>query len=80
MDNSKKEEFHINGDDIVKTVKRIIDEGNARRIIIKNEKNDVVMEFPVTIGAIGALISPILVAVGAVAAILTKCTVVVEKK
>ena len=80
MANTKKEEFRVNGEEIVKTVKKIIEEGNARRIIIKNEKGDVVMEFPVTVGAIGVLIAPILAAVGALAAILTKCTIVVEKR
>jgi len=76
----KKEEFTISGDKIVEKVKEIINEGNARRIIIKNEKREVVAEFPLTAGAVGALIAPALAALGAIAALLTKCTLVVERK
>ena len=58
----------------------MIKEGNARRIIIKNEDGESVAEFPLTVGAVGALVAPILAAVGAIAALLTKCTIVVEKR
>ena len=61
-------------------VKMWTKEGNARRIIIKNEDGESVAEFPLTVGAVGALVAPILAAVGAIAALLTKCTIVVEKK
>ena len=77
---NKKEEFKISGEDITEKIKEIIKEGNARRIIIKNEDGKSVAEFPLTVGAVGALIAPILAAVGAMAALLTKCTIVVEKK
>ena len=77
---NKKEEFKISGEDITEKIKEIINEGNARRIIIKNEDGESVAEFPLTVGAVGALIAPILAAVGAIAALLTKCTIVVEKK
>jgi hypothetical protein len=76
----KKEEFAISGDKIVEKVKEIIKEGNARRIIIKNENEKIVAEFPLTAGAVGALIAPVLAALGAIAALLTKCTLVVERK
>ena len=79
MDN-KKEEFKVSGEDITEKIKEIIKEGNARKIIIKNENGESVAEFPLTVGAIGTLIAPILAAVGAMAALLTKCTIVVEKK
>ena len=75
-----KEEFKIDGKDLSKKVKELIHEGNIRRIIIKNEEDKVILEFPLTYGAVGALIAPMLAAVGAVAALLTKCTIVVEKK
>lgn len=75
-----QEEFKLDGERIVEKVKELIKEGNARRIIIKNEKGESVMEIPLTIGAVGALLAPYLAAVGALAAILTKCTVVVVKK
>jgi len=77
---NKKEEFKVSGEDITEKIKKIIKAGNARRIIIKNEDGESVAEFPLTVGAVGALIAPILAAVGAIAALLTKCTIVVEKK
>ena len=79
MDN-KKEEFKVSGEDIIEKIKEIIKEGNARRIIIKNEDGESVAEFALTVGAVGVLVAPILAAVGAIAALLTKCTIVVEKK
>lgn len=74
------EEFKVSGDDVISTVKKIIAEGNARRIMIKNEAGDTLVEFPLTIGAVGALIAPLLAAIGAIAALVTKCTIVVEKR
>jgi hypothetical protein len=74
------EEFKVSGSDIIDTVKRVINEGNARRIIIKNESGATLVEFPLTIGAIGALIAPLLAAVGAIAALVTKCTIIVERR
>jgi len=80
MMTNRKEEFRVSGEELVEKIKEIIKEGNARKIIIKNEDGESVVEFPLTVGAIGALIAPILAAVGAIAALLTKCTIVVEKK
>jgi len=77
---NKKEEFKLSGDDIIEKIKSIVKEGNARKIIIKNENGETVAEFPLTVGAVGALLAPILAAVGAIAGLLTKCTLVVEKK
>lgn len=74
------EEFQISGEDVVSFIKKIIQEGNARRIIIKNEAGETMVEFPVTIGAVGALIAPLLAAAGAAAALVAKCTIVVEKR
>ncbi|MCC7500516.1 DUF4342 domain-containing protein [Candidatus Nomurabacteria bacterium] len=74
------EEFKVSGDDVISTVKKIIAEGNARRIMIKNDAEETLVEFPLTIGAVGALIAPLLAAVGAIAALVTKCTIVVEKR
>lgn len=76
----KREEFKINGDEIVKKVKAIIREGNARKIIIKNEKGESIVEFPLTVGAVGTLLAPPLAALGAIAALVTNCTLVVIKK
>lgn len=80
MPDEQQEEFKISGKDIVEKVKQIIQAGNARKIIIKNEKGEVVLEIPLTWGAVGVVLVPVLAAVGAVAAVLTKCTIVVVKK
>ena len=77
---SNWESFKVTGDEIIGKIKEIIKEGNVRRIIIKNEKDEVIMEFPLTIGAIGAVLAPMFAAVGALAALATKCTILVEKK
>ena len=74
------EEFRVNGDGVVKKVREIIRAGNARRIIIKNEKEETLMEIPLTFAAVGAVLAPLLAAVGAAAALLTNCIIVVEKK
>ena len=76
----EQQEFKVNADAIVQKVKELIHAGNVRRIIIKNEKGEPVLEIPMTLGAVGILLAPYLAAVGALAAILTKCTIVVVKK
>ena len=75
-----QEEFKVGGEDLLKKVKELIQAGNARRIIIKNEKGETLVEIPLTIGAIGAILLPALAAVGAIAALVTNCTIVVVKK
>ncbi len=77
---SSHESFKVAGDEILSKVKEIIREGNARRIIIKNEKDETLMEFPLTIGAIGVVLAPIFAAVGTLAALATNCTIIVEKR
>lgn len=80
MENNNQEEFKVSGEELLRKVKELIAAGNARRIIIKNESGESVIEIPLTLGAVGALIAPALAAVGAIAALLTKCTIVVVKK
>jgi phage-related minor tail protein len=63
-----KEEFKVKGEELVEKVKQLIHEGNVRRLIIKDEHGKVYLEIPVTVGVIGALIAPMLAAVGAIAA------------
>ncbi|MDD3631476.1 MAG: DUF4342 domain-containing protein [Atribacterota bacterium] len=75
-----RESFTVSGEKIIEKVKEIIQEGNARRIIIKNEKEETIAEFPLAAGAVGALLAPALAALGAIAALVSKCTVIVEKK
>lgn len=79
-DEQKSEEFKLNGHELVKKIKELVREGNIRRIIIKNEKGKVLMEIPVTVAVVGAVFAPILAAVGALAALINECTIVVEKK
>ena len=83
MTNKEKsnwESFKVSGDEILNKVKEIIKEGNARRIIIKNEKDETIIEFPLTIGAIGAVLAPLFAAIGTLAALATNCTILVEKR
>jgi hypothetical protein len=76
----KKEEFKVSGEEVVKKVKQLIKEGNVRRVIVKNEAGKSVVEFPLTVGVVGAALLPAFAALGAVAALLTNCTIVVEKR
>jgi len=75
----KTEEFKIDGDKLVARIKELIHEGNIRRLIIKDKEGKTLLEIPVTFGVVGALIAPQLAAVGAIAALLTEATLVVEK-
>ena len=75
----KREEFKVNGEELVSKVKSLINEGNIRKIIIKNKDGKAIIELPLTIGAIGAVLAPSLAAVGAVAALLTECTLIIER-
>jgi len=76
----KQEEFSVSSDDLVNKVKSLIHEGNVRRIIVKDEKGKMLLEIPVTVGIVGVLLVPWLAAVGAVAALATRCTIVVERR
>jgi hypothetical protein len=78
--NSTKEQFTVYGHEILEKVKKLIKEGNVRRIIIKNEKGKVLMEIPVTFAVIGAVLAPMVAAIGALAALLNKGTIEVERK
>jgi hypothetical protein len=76
----QREEFKITGDELVKKVKEIIKAGNARMIIIKNEKGEEIVSMPLTVGVVGTLLAAPLAAVGAIAALVTHCTLIVVKK
>ena len=73
------EEFKVEGEKIIAKIKELLHEGNIRRVIIKDKDGKILMEIPVTIGVVGVLIAPQLAALGAIAALLTEATVVVEK-
>lgn len=74
------EEFSLNADQLVEKVKQLVHEGNIRQITIKNEQGESVLVLPVTVATVGALLMPALAALGAVAALMTKCTIVVERR
>ncbi len=74
-----KEEFKVSGEKLLAKIKELLKEGNVRKITIKDKKGKVIIEFPLTIGVIGAVIAPVLAAVGAVAALVTECTISVER-
>lgn len=73
------EEFRVTGGEILDKIKEILHQGNVRRIILKDEKGKTFMEIPLTVGVVGAIVAPILAAVGAVAALASNLTIVVEK-
>lgn len=78
---SKTEEtFHVTGEKLLAKVKELIKEGNVRRIIIKDKKGKVLIEFPLTFGVVGAVIAPVLAAVGAIAALVAECSITVQRE
>ena len=79
MSEFRTEEFRVNGEELLGKIKELIHEGNIRRIIIKNRDGKTMIEFPLTLGVVGAVLAPTLAAVGAVAALIGEATVVVEK-
>jgi len=79
MPNKAPNSFYVNGDELLKKVKNLIHEGNVRQITIKDREGKVLMMFPVTIGVAGAVVAPVLAAVGAIAAFVSECTISVER-
>lgn len=73
-------EFKINGKELLEKIEELIKEGNARRIIIKDEKGRTYIEIPVTLGVIGVVLAPIMAAVAAIAALASNFTVEVIKR
>jgi len=75
-----REEFSVSADNLVKRVKELLHEGNVRRISIKDEEGKILLEMPVTVGVVGVILAPWLAALGAIAALATRCTLTVERK
>jgi hypothetical protein len=73
------EQFKVHSKDLASKVRELIHEGNVRRIIIKNEEGHTFMEIPLTVATIGVVLAPVLAAVGAIATVVSKCEVVVER-
>ncbi len=74
------EEFRVNGEELVAKIEQLLHEGNVRRIIIKDKEGRTLIEVPLTLGVVGAILAPLLAAIGAIAALAAEVTVVVEKK
>jgi hypothetical protein len=76
---TRTEEFSLNGEQLIEKFKELVREGNVRRLTIKNEDGRTLLEVPLTLGVVGAALLPVIAAIGAVAALATKCTLVVER-
>jgi hypothetical protein len=79
-ENKKEEEIKLSGENVIKKLKELVKQGNIRKIIVKDEKDKTLIEFPLTVGAVGAALLPIWAAIGAVIALVTNYTIVVEKR
>ncbi len=75
---AKTQTFKVSGDSLVAKVKEIINQGNVRRIVISDKAGKSLIELPLTIGVVGALVAPVLAGVGAIAALVTECSITVE--
>ena len=73
-----KESFKVAADQIVEILKKLVHEGNVRRVVIKQDGRTIV-EFPLTVGVIGTVFAPMLAAAGALAAVISECTIEVER-
>jgi CBS domain-containing protein len=80
MAKTTKESFTIHGEALLKKVKELIEEGNIRKITIKDKSGKELMTFPLTIGVVGAVVAPVLAAIGALAALIGECTIAVERE
>ena len=74
------EEFSVAANDVLKRVQELIHEGNITRIVVKDDTGKQLVEIPATVTVVGALLAPWMAALGVVAAIATKCTIVVERR
>lgn len=76
----RTEEFKVNGEDLLKKVKDVIKEGNVRRLTVRDKEGKDLIVLPLTLGVVGIALAPILAAVGAIAALVAECTIVVERE
>lgn len=74
----RREEFKVNGEDLVDKIKELVHEGNIRRILIKDKDDRILLDIPLTFGVLGVLVAPQLAALGALAALVGNATIVVE--
>ncbi len=77
---TRTETFEIKGSEVVAKLKELIKEGNVRKITIKDKNGKIIAEFSLTLGVVGTVIAPVLAAVGVMAALVTDCTISVERE
>lgn len=75
----RTEEFRVEGEKVVEKIKELLHEGNIRRVILKDKDGRILIEIPLTIGVVGAILLPVWAAIGAIAALAAELTIVVEK-
>jgi uncharacterized membrane protein YvbJ len=75
-----REEYSVSGSNLVERVEELLHEGNVTRIIVKDEKGKTLLEIPATVGVIGVVLAPWLAALGVIAALVTNCKIVVERR
>ena len=79
QDNVRFEEYKVDGDAVVAKIKDLIHQGNIRRIVIKNEQDQTLIDVPLSLGVVGVILMPVWAAIGAIAALAVKLTIVVER-
>jgi hypothetical protein len=77
---SSTEEHKVSGNDLLNKVKEIVREGNARKITIKSDAGKTLLEIPLTLGVVGVVLAPVWIAIGTIAALAGRYTIVVEKR
>jgi len=75
----RTEEFRVSGEGLLAKCKELVHEGNVRRLTIKNEEGKTLIDIPLMLGVVGAVLAPQLAAIGAIAALVTDCTIIVER-
>ena len=80
MEKTTKESFTLSGEQLLNKIKELINEGNIRKISILDKSGKELMSFPLTVGVVGAVIAPVLAAIGALAALIGECTITVERE
>src|SRR3972149_2370451 len=75
-----REEYSVSGGSLVDRVRELLHEGNVTRVIVKDDGGKVLLEIPATIGVVGVVLAPWLVALGVIAALVTNCKLVVERR
>lgn len=74
------EEYTVSGSNLVDRVRELLHEGNVTRVIVKDEAGKTLWEIPATVGVLGVVLAPWLAALGVVAALVTKCKIIVERR